>query len=78
MSYIRHLEFMSNALDTNPNTGETKPQTIVDVYMYDTELKIWGWGWLDSLKYGEVSFNQAEQIITNVLESDGFKLIWTD
>lgn len=48
--YKGHIEFIKNGIETNPNTGESRNRTIIDVYFYDDRVDVWGWGWTNTIK----------------------------
>lgn len=71
-NYKRHIKFEKKTPDTHPKTGEVKETTIIDAYVYDGNIKLYGYGTYDEIK---LTNSVTVEQIKEEMESQNFKVI---
>jgi len=66
---LKHLEFMKEEVDVHPQSGESKEKTLYDLYLYEDQLVVWGWGKVDTLPV------EAFDRVKNHFTKKGFALV---
>ena len=78
MSYLRHMEYSKNETDMHPQTGETKPKTTIDVYVYPDQVWVMGWGWSHTFRPGPKTVDEIVATVQDLFKVEGFQKMWED